>query len=397
VIDCAAVAEAAFWLSAALVVYAYAVYPLGIRLLAWCFGSPPCSANVTMNDLPRVSLLIAAHNEAKLIESRLQNALELDHPRDKLEIVVASDGSTDGTADIVRRFRSKGVRLLDYGQRRGKAAVLNAAFPELTGEIVLLSDANTFVETSAARALIQAFAQADVGVVCGRLVLTDPATGRNVDSLYWKFETFIKRSEGLLGALPGANGGLYALRKQLFQSIPEDTIVDDLVIPLLARLRSGCRIVYESRAVAYEETPAHIHSEFARRCRIGAGGFQAMQRLWRLLAPRHGWAAFTFLSHKICRWLCPFALIVMLATGLLLWDQPFYRHSLLAQLCFYVVSVLAGFLPSGTKALRPLRLTTMFTSMNAALLLGFWRWLRGTQRGTWKRTTRLLPAESPAV
>jgi cellulose synthase/poly-beta-1,6-N-acetylglucosamine synthase-like glycosyltransferase len=259
----------------------------------------------------------------------------------------------------------------------------------LTGEVVILSDANTLTEPEAARRLARWFADARVGVVCGRLVLTDPATGTNADSLYWKYETFLKRCEGRLGALLGANGGIYALRRECFTSIPTATIVDDFVLPLQARIRTGCSIVYDPEAVAHEETPPDISAEFRRRARIGAGGFQSVGWLWRLLNPAQGWIAFTFFSHKVLRWACPFLLIGMLLTSMFLSQQPLYLALLAAQSSFYVLSALTPLIPTTTRFLKPLRLTTMFTGMNLALLLGFWRWAAGTQGGTWQRTVRV--------
>jgi cellulose synthase/poly-beta-1,6-N-acetylglucosamine synthase-like glycosyltransferase len=323
----------------------------------------------------------------------VRNALALDYPADKLQIVIASDGSDDGTAEIVQRFADRGVVLLDYPERRGKATVLNDSISELTGEIVLLSDANTCTDPSAVRNLVRWFDDPTIGVVCGRLVLTDPVTGYNVDSLYWRYETFLKKCEGRLGALLGANGAIYALRRELYTPIPANTIVDDFVIPLRAKLRTKCRIVYDCEAVAREETPANVGAEFHRRARIGAGGFQSIGVLWRLLDPRNGWVAFTYFSHKILRWLCPFFLVMAFAANAALWDQPLYGNLLVGQIAFYVTSVLAAFLPVQARVLKPLRLTTMFTAMNAALLVGFCRWLRGNQRAAWKRTARVAEAE----
>jgi cellulose synthase/poly-beta-1,6-N-acetylglucosamine synthase-like glycosyltransferase len=384
-----------FWGSAAVVVYAYLGYPLVIWSLSRLFGrraEPPAEAS--SGELPRLSLLIAAYNEEAEIEKRIQNALLMDYPADRLEIVVASDGSTDETAAIVRRFADRGVRLLDNPQRRGKAAVLNSAIPELTGDIVVLSDANTQFNPDAPARLARWFQDANVGVVCGRLVLTDPVSGGNVDSLYWKYETFLKKCEGKLGALLGANGGIYAIRRKLFTPIANDTIVDDFLIPLQAKLRTDCALVYDRRAIAQEETPPSIGSEFRRRTRLGAGGFQSIGLLWKLLHPRHGWVSLTFLSHKVARWLCPFFLIGLMVSNLCLWQFPFYRAALIAQLAFYMVSLLAVFVPTRVRALKPLRLTTMFTSMNAALLVGFWRWLRGSQKAAWVRTVRLAEANA---
>jgi len=382
-----------FWVCAAAVAYAYLGYPVLIWCLARWFGRFAPQPELGEADLPTISLLIAAYNEEEVIEQRILNALALDYPTDKLEIVIASDGSTDTTAKIVRRYAQRGIRLMDYPRRRGKASVLNATFPELKGDIILLSDANTEYDAMAARNIVRWFEDPEIGVVCGRLVLTDPNTGQNADSLYWKYETFLKKCEGQLRALLGANGGIYAIRRQLFQPIPSETIVDDLVIPLQAKLRTGCAIVYDCQAVAREETPATVESEFHRRSRIGAGGFQSIAMLWRLLDPRQGWVAFTFFSHKILRWLCPFFMLGLLLITPVLCQEPFYRLAFLAQAVFYSVSVLVAYVPGRFRSLKPLRITTMFTGMNAALLVGFWRWLRGSQKGAWKRTARLAEAD----
>ncbi|MCI0703409.1 MAG: glycosyltransferase family 2 protein [Planctomycetia bacterium] len=386
--DAILVLEVAFWVCFALVFYAYVGYPVVIRFLASVAGRRASPPTPSTSELPTISLLVAAHNEASIIAARIANALAMDYPAEKLEIVVATDGCTDGTADVVRQFANRGVRVLEYPIRRGKATVLNDSIPRLKGEIVILSDANTLTEPNAARRLARWFVDQRVGVVCGRLVLTDPRTGSNADSMYWKYETFLKRCEGRLGALLGANGGIYAVRRSCFTPIPADTIVDDFVLPLQAKLRTGCSIVYDPEAVANEETPPNIKDEFRRRARIGAGGFQSLGRVWGLLNPLHGWVAFTFFSHKILRWACPFFLIGMLVTCVLLRQQPLYLGLLLAQVAFYALSALVPLLPTQTRLLKPLRLTTMFTGMNVALLLGFWRWMSGRQRGTWQRTVR---------
>jgi cellulose synthase/poly-beta-1,6-N-acetylglucosamine synthase-like glycosyltransferase len=301
---------------------------------------------------------------------------------------VASDGSRDATAEIVRSFGSRGVRLLDYQPNRGKPATLNAAWREVRGELVVLSDANTFLAADAILRLARWFRDPSVGTVCGRLVLVDPASGKNVDGLYWRYETFLKRCEARLGALLGANGAIYAIRRSEYVPIPPELAVDDLVIPLLARLGHGTRLLYDADAVAREEAPPEIRDEFKRRARIGAGGFQSLGVLAPLLHPRHGWVAFSLLSHKVLRWSCPFFLLGMLVTNAALVSLPLYRATLAGQAAFYLVAWLgARSTGSGTLA-RLVRLTTLFSSMNAALLVGFYRWLTGSQRGAWARTAR---------
>jgi cellulose synthase/poly-beta-1,6-N-acetylglucosamine synthase-like glycosyltransferase len=223
-------------------------------------------------------------------------------------------------------------------------------------------------------------------------VLTDPATGRNADGLYWKYESILKKNESRLGALLGANGAIYAIRKRLCGPIPSDTIIDDFVIPLRAKLQSGCSIVYDWEAIAREETAPDVGSEFHRRARIGAGGFQAIGMLSRLLNPRRGWVAFTFFSHKILRWLCPLLLIAMLLCSLLLVKFPLYRYLLVAQLSLYLTAALAAVCNTRVSIPRGLRLLVLFVGMNAALLVGLARWLSGRQKGSWRRTARVPTA-----
>jgi cellulose synthase/poly-beta-1,6-N-acetylglucosamine synthase-like glycosyltransferase len=171
--------------------------------------------------------------------------------------------------------------------------------------------------------------------------------------------------------------------------IPNNTIVDDFVIPLLAKLRHGGTILYDASATAAEESAADVKAEFKRRARIGAGGFQAITILWRLLNPKYGWLAFTFFSHKVLRWLCPFFLVAMLAANLALIQHPPYHYLLAAQIAFYLLSLVVTLLPAGGKLLKPLRLAPMFTSMNLALLVGFFRWITGRQNAAWTRTARV--------
>jgi cellulose synthase/poly-beta-1,6-N-acetylglucosamine synthase-like glycosyltransferase len=374
--------------SLVLVGYVYFGYPALIWVLARLFGRAPVPPAVEAADLPAVTLLVAAHNEEQDIGARVENALALNYPRDRFEIVIASDGSTDATNEVVRSYAARGVILQDFPTNRGKAAVLNDAFRRVRGDVVVLSDANTHMAPDAVRRLAEWFADPAVGVVCGKLALVDPQTGRNVDGVYWKYENFLKKCESRLGALLGTNGAVYAIRRDLFPGITDGLVIDDFVIPLIARLQSGCHLQYDPKAVASEETPPDLHSEFRRRSRIGAGGYQALGHLWPLLNPRHGWVAFTFLSHKVLRWLCPFFLLAALALNLALLHRPEFQLLLALQVGFYASAVASHFLPTRPRFLRYFKLGTMFVLMNAALLVGFFRWALGRQGGTWQRTSR---------
>ena len=324
------VAFAGFWACAGLVLYVYVGYPILIWMLARAFGReprPPAeSAGV---DPGSISMIIAACDEEAVIGDRLLDALAMDYPGHHLEIIVGSDGSRDRTAEVVRGFADRGVRLLEFARRRGKAAVLNDTVAEARGDVLLMTDANTRFDPAAALKLTRWFRDPRVGAVVGRLVLVDPCTGNNADGLYWRYETFLKKCEARLGASMTANGAIYALRRDLYEPTPPATIVDDLVIPLLAKLRTGCTIVYDPEAIAFEETAPDVRAEFGRRARIGAGGFRSIGMLWRLLDPRWGWVAVTFPSHKILRWFCPFFLIGALLGSLVLRDRPAYGVALL--------------------------------------------------------------------
>jgi cellulose synthase/poly-beta-1,6-N-acetylglucosamine synthase-like glycosyltransferase len=188
--------------------------------------------------------------------------------------------------------------------------------------------------------------------------------------------------------LLGSNGAIYAIRKDLFPAILSGTLIDDFVIPLEAKRRSGCRIVYDTRAIACEETAPTILAEFRRRVRIGAGGFQSIGMLWPLLSPAHGWVSLTFFCHKILRWACPFLLIGMLVANVLLVTDTLYLWTLVGQLMFYLLSFFGHWIPARPSFLRYFRLPTMFSTMNLALFFGFLRWLRGGQTGIWTRTIR---------
>jgi cellulose synthase/poly-beta-1,6-N-acetylglucosamine synthase-like glycosyltransferase len=385
---------ACFWCSVCGIVYAYLGYPMVIFAFSRLFGRAPNPPVVADADLPTVSLLIAAYNEAGVIEDRIHNALELSYPEERSEIVIASDGSDDGTADICACYRAR-IRPIVFPVRQGKPATLNAAIPQLDGDIVVLSDANTRMDPEALRHLARWFVDPAVGAVCGRLVLNDPGTGRNADGLYWRYETFLKQCEARLGALLGANGAIYALRRSLFTPLPPGTVVDDFVIPLAAKLHSGCRIVYDEAALAYEESAPNLRAEFGRRSRIGVGGFHALTMLWPLLDPRHGWTAFALWSHKVLRWACPFLLIAAILTAASLVRFPFYRAALIAQAAFYALCVVGALLPP-TPASRLLRVLPMFAGMNLALLTGILRGICGRQTGVWARTERPLARKQAA-
>jgi len=378
-------ATVAFWAAAVLLAQTYFLYPLWLLLLsrlrpAWRRRPVPSAP------WPTVSLVIAAHDEAACIEDKLRNSLALDYPPDRLEVLIGSDGSTDGTDALVQAYPDPRVHL-SAAPRVGKTSVLNRCIPAARGELVVLSDANTSVEPAALKALVRHFADPEVGAVCGRLQLYNPTRAEYEESAYWKYESWLKAMEGKQGAVVGANGGLYALRRELFTPLPPSTIVDDFVMALRL-LDQGYRVLYEPEALAREETTEDYGREFGRRARIAAGNFQSLGLVPGLLSPLRGFPAFAFWSHKVLRWCAPALMLVALAANLALLDRPFYRFTMAAQVGFYALALL-GSVSVGPSLLRRIAgVAYYFVTMNLAIVVGFWRFLRSSQAAAWERTAR---------
>jgi len=377
-------AAVAFWGAAVLLAQTYFLYPLWLLLLAQ--ARPGRRDAGHPRPWPWVSLVVAAHDEVRCIGSKLQNSLALDYPPDRLEVLIGSDGSTDGTDALVRAHPDPRVRL-SAASRQGKAGVLNRCIPEARGEVVVLSDANTRLDPGALRALVRHFEDPEVGAVCGRLQLYNPTRAGYEESAYWRYESWLKALEGAQGAVLGANGGLYAIRRALFTRLPPSTIVDDFVIPLRL-LDQGYRVLYEPAALASEETTEDYGREFGRRARIAAGNFQSLGLVPGLLSPLRGFPAFAFWSHKILRWCAPALMLVALAANAALLERPFYRVTLVLQLGFYALAALGGLAVGPSVVRRIGGVAYYFVTMNVAIAVGFWRFLRSSQGAAWERTAR---------
>ena len=267
-----------FWIAVGFPVYVYFGYPILLWGLQAVFRSSVSRQSVE----PSVSLLVAAYNEAAVIADKIRNGLALDYPAEKLEIVIASDGSKDATAEIVRSLadaESGGrIRLLNFETNRGKTVVLNDAIPQLRGDIVAFSDASSMLAPNSIRVLVQSFSDPRIGAASGvyRLLKKDQARLGSQEDLYWKYETFLKVQEAKLGAFTGAHGSLYAIRRELYPFPSPDTINDDFTIPIRI-LEHGYRVAYEPAAIAYEE--AHEMEGFSRRVRITAGNIEQMREI----------------------------------------------------------------------------------------------------------------------
>jgi cellulose synthase/poly-beta-1,6-N-acetylglucosamine synthase-like glycosyltransferase len=389
-------AEVFFWCAALLLLHTYFFYPLCLFALegvAQVFHTVRFMRKggerrreLPAGPVPTVSLVVAAYNEASCIRQKLENSLALDYPAERFEVLIGSDGSTDGTEEIVRQCKDERVRL-SSAPRAGKTTVLNRCIPLAKGDIIVLSDANTIIEPDAIRALVRHFEDPEVGAVCGKLRLYNPTKQDYEESAYWSYESLIKFYEGKRGAVVGANGGLYAIRRTLFTQLPPSTIVDDFVIPLRI-LEKGYKVVYEAGAVAHEETTEDYGKEFGRRARIAAGNFQSLRMVPGLLLPTAGFPAFAFWSHKLLRWCAPGLMVAALVANVFLLDSLFYRFTLFSQALFYALAYLGkqGVL-KGTGR-RIASMAYYFVTMNLAIVVGFWRFLRNAQKAAWDRTAR---------
>ena len=310
-----------FWLSVAIGAYVYIAYPL----ILWIVTRR--SARTSRNEAltPRVSLVIAAFNEEKLIEAKLQNSLSLDYPRDRLEILVASDGSTDRTDEIVGRFREQGVVLHRIEGRRGKTRALNQTVPLTTGEILVLSDANTFYRPDALRKLTRHFTDRSVGAVSGDVRLIDSADEYAAsEGMYYRYERWLQTLESRLASIVGADGGMYALRRALFQPPAPTVIVDDFVISMTVAT-GGHRVLYDPEAIAIEQGTLSGREEWHRKVRIVAGGIHALKMREGVPTWRRPLLLWSYTSHKLLRWLLPVFLIAGFVASGALAAAPFYR------------------------------------------------------------------------
>ncbi len=383
-------ATAAFWTSALAVVYVYAGYPFLLWILGVLgFRRPAKRAAIE----PPVTLVISAFNEVAVIGAKLRNSLALDYPPDKLQVLVVSDASDDGTDEVVTGCGDPRVDLLRMPDRGGKTVGLNAAVRRARGEILVFSDANAMYETSALRHLASNFADPAVGAVTGesRYRIEENDASTEAENKYWTYELWIKGLESELGSLVGADGAIYAVRRELYSDLAASDL-SDFVNPLQVVAR-GYRNVYESRAVSYEGGAEGFGAEFRRKVRIVNRAWRATLKLRGLLNPwRHGFFAIQFLSHKVLRWFVPVFLLVTLGANL--WLAPgsaFYSVTLTAQGLLYA-SALAGMLLE--RVGRPAGLLNVpyyFCAVNIASLLGIVQALTGRTYTTWNSSRPASP------
>ena len=379
------IVEWVFWMAISLVAYSYIVYPALMFVVGRRAGrpvSPPPSG-----EQPRVAVVLAAFNEERHIEGRIRNVAELDYPAGKVVVYVGSDGSTDATSTLALRHAGERVRVFPFAQRRGKASVLNDLLAEVDEEIVVFTDANTKFEAGALRALVAHFADPTVGAVSGELRLGNPEHGDNQDAEYWRVETAIKLGEASVGGLLGANGGIYAIRRELYRPLRPDTIVDDFTVVMNVSVL-GSRAVFEPAALAFEDTPPGIDHEFRRRVRIGIGNYQAFFRHPEYWLRATWMRRFTYVSHKVLRWFTPHLLIVAFVASLVLAPRSPYAQLLAAQILAYGFLGLGMLLRRYVLFPRVISIPLFVFALNVAFIVAFCRYLANDFSGMWRTTQR---------
>lgn len=367
-----------FWGGGLIVFYTYIGYPIFLWLRAQWSAAPVLRSLIT----PLVSFAMVVRNEEEVLSQKLENLLALNYPADQIEIVVVSDGSTDGTARILSEFEPR-IRWMVSEQARGKAAGLNDAIAAARGEIVVFTDARQKIEPDALRLLVENFADPDVGCASGELMLGVPDQGESQKGMgtYWRIEKEIREMESASGSVVGATGAFYAVRRELLNALPEQLILDDVYIPLSIR-RQGKRVVFDARAQAWDEPNLGLGREFARKVRTLSGNYQLVQLAPWLLTGQNP-ARFQFVSHKLMRLVSPFALAAVLISSCIL-PEPIYRFALTLQIFLYGLSLTA----IRSLALGPLTRVAdaawTFVLLNTAALVAFANFVTG-RKVAWTR------------
>lgn len=364
-----------------ILVYAYIIFPVLMVLMGLRQQQRP--QRLENSQLPLVTLIIPAHNEAMVIEQKIKNSLEIDYPH--LEIIVASDGSTDETIEICRRHEA--VNLLAFENQRGKSSVVADAVELSHGKILCLCDANVMFRPDALWRLVFHFSRKDVAGVTGDVRLQSEASSFGLaEALYYRMERSIHRGESNLGAVVGVDGGMYAIRKDLFPRLPADTILDDFATSMHLLRTQSC-LLYEPTAIADENATELAMDEYRRRVRIGVGAAQVLRRGWipRLRQPVRIWL---FASHKLVRWLSPWILVsVFIASAALVVDEPILILVLAPGIVVALLALIGTFSPSARKHWG-VAVPFYFGLSQVAFAWGMIRGMLFQTNGTWKRTTR---------
>lgn len=392
--------EVVFWVSFFIIFYSYFGYGILVYFLVRLTRIfRPARRVFDHSFTPSVALIVSAYNEEEVMEEKIRNTLELEYPRELLEILFITDGSTDGSNDIIRRYPQ--IVLLHEPERKGKIAAMNRAVAHVQSPILIFCDANTLLNPSCVRQVVKHYSDPHVGGVAGekRILQSDKNSAASTgEGLYWKYESFLKKLDSDLHTTVGAAGELFSIRKELFEITPHGVIIEDFVQSMRLCVR-GFSVRYEPEAYAMETGSASIREEMKRKVRICAGAFQAMVLLKDLFNVfRYPVVSFQFISHRILRWtICPIALIVMLLANVWLVvyrPSPLYIGLLVAQLLFNVLAVTGWVYANKNIRVKALYVPFYFLFMNMAVFMGFNRFIQKKQTVLWEKAERQKVAPS---
>lgn len=392
--------EIAFWILLLIVFYTFAGYAILLAILLFfkkLFKRSNADNQTKITELPRVCMFMAAYNEKDYVDAKVANLLALDYPHDKIQYLWVTDGSDDGTPDLLKNYPQMQVQHLP--QRQGKIHAMNRGMQFVDAPIVIFSDSNTMLCPETIRVMVETFRDPKVGCIAGEKRIAnlniDGAAGSG-ENIYWRFESWVKRMDSELNSAVGAVGELFAIRTELYSEVENDTILDDFIISLRIA-EKGYRIAYTPNAYAIESASVNITEELKRKVRIAAGGLQTIGRLKELLNPfRFGWLSFQYISHKVLRWtLAPLSLFALLFLNFFIvlnsekWGfDNFYAIFFYFQLFMYLQAFLGWLLERQKLRFKFLFTPFYFVVMNYASILGIIRFLKGKQSVNWEKSKR---------
>ncbi|MFD2163363.1 glycosyltransferase family 2 protein [Paradesertivirga mongoliensis] len=385
-----------FWLSTFLIVYTYLGYGLVLWILVkirWLIKGKRPLPVVDDRDLPGCTLIVAAYNEESFIREKIANTLELDYPKDKLKFLFVTDGCDDKTPEIIQTYPE--ITLLHQAARNGKIAAVHRAVNQVDSEVIVFTDANTFLNPEALKNICRHYSDREVGAVAGeKRVQVDKQADASAagEGFYWRYESTLKKWDSELYSVVGAAGELFSVRNKLYQPVSPDSILDDFMISMLIA-RKGYRIIYEPDAYATETASANVSEELKRKIRIAAGGIQSVIWLKDLLNIfKYGILSFQYISHRVLRWtITPFLLILVLLLNLILaikTSSLLYLGILLAQVLFYVLAWIGLILEKRHLRVKILFIPYYFCVMNYAVFAGLIRYFRKRQSSSWEKAKR---------
>jgi poly-beta-1,6-N-acetyl-D-glucosamine synthase len=382
-----------FWLSLFIVFYTFMGYGILLYLLIKIkrvFKGKPIAPVADTDHLPACTLVVAAYNEESFIEDKIQNSLLLNYPAEKFKLIFITDGSTDKTQEIISKYPQ--IELLHQPERGGKIAAVHRAMKFVDTEIVIFTDANTFLNKDAIINICRHYADSTVGAVAGekRVQIDENADASSAgEGFYWKYESALKKWDSELYSVVGAAGELFSVRRSLYEDVPADTVLDDFMISMLIASK-GFRIIYEPEAYAMETASENVSEELKRKIRIAAGGIQSIFRLKSLFNPfKYTVLSFQYISHRVLRWtVTPLLLILVFFLNALLVDEKFYLLFFFAQILFYVLAMLGLIMEKRQIRIKALFIPYYFCIMNYAVLMGIIRYFTTTQSAIWEKAQR---------